>query len=232
MGVSSHPDETTIDVSACVVHVGKSASSPAIYVIDFPEHPFDIASVAAGRQSTIVTVPIGDWNANLTPWPAKGIYRGEPDFGGNAGQTLSGLVGEVIPAIEQAAGLAPERRAICGYSLGGLFALYAFAHDARFGACACLSGSVWYEGWVDYLRELEFEGSGRFAFLSIGSKEKHAAPKILHHVQDQMGECADILRAHGCAAEFVVKRGSHMSFVQERFDAGLTALDAFLAYHG
>lgn len=232
MGVSSHPDETTIDVSACVVHVGKSASSPAIYVIDFPEHPFDIASVAAGRESTVVSVPIGDWNANLTPWPAAGIYRGEPDFGGRAARTLGWLVDEAIPAIEQAEGLAPEKRAICGYSLGGLFALYAFAHDARFDACACLSGSVWYEGWVDYLRDLEFEGEGRFAFLSIGSKEKHAAPKILHHVQDQMGECADILRAHGCATEFSVKPGSHMSFVQERFDAGLSALDAFLAYDG
>lgn len=232
MGVSNRPSETMIDVGTCTVYKGKDASAPAIYVIDFPEHPFDIASVAAGRESAVVSVPIGDWNANLTPWPAKGIYRGEPDFGGHAAQTLGQLVDVTFPAIEQAAGLAPEKRAICGYSLGGLFALYAFVRDARFAACACLSGSVWYEGWVDYLRDLEFEGEGRFAFLSIGSKEKHAAPKILHRVQDQMGECADILRAHGCTAEFVVKPGSHMSFVQERFDAGLTALDAFLAYHG
>ena len=211
------------------IHRGTGgANAPVVYVIGSTEHPFELDGPASGRACTVVDLPVCDWNDSLTPWPAAGLYRGEPDFGGHAADTLAELIGETIPAVEQAEGLTPSRRAICGYSLGGLFALYAFAHGGMFDACACLSGSVWYEGWVDHLRELDFDGTGRFAFLSIGSKEKHAAPKILHHVQADMEECATILRAHGCEAQFVVSPGNHMSFVQERFDAGLSALDAFL----
>ena len=203
-------------------------SAPVVYVVDAAEHPFDIGGLVRGRACTVVKLPFRVWNDSLTPWPAPGLYRGEPDFGGQAALTLAELNERVIPEIESAEGLAPSARALCGYSLGGLFSLFAFTHSDAFAACACLSGSVWYEGWVDHLRELEFDGAGRFAFLSIGTKEKHAAPKILHHVQSDMEECATILRTRGCQAEFALGPGNHMSFVEERFEAGLCALEAFL----
>lgn len=213
-----------------LVHLGKTGSNaPVIYVIDMAEHPFDIDELANDSSCTIVKVCVRDWNASLTPWRAPGLYRGNEDFKGDAAITLAELVDEAIPSIEQAENLSPTKRAICGYSLGGLFSLYAFTHADEFSACACLSGSVWYEGWVDYMRQRAFDGTGRFAFLSIGSKEKHAAPKILHHVQDDMAACADILREHGCETQYVVGPGNHMSLVRERFDAGLSALDAYLS---
>ena len=205
------------------------ANAPVIYVVDMPEHPFDIDEVAAARTCTIVKVSVREWNDSLTPWRAPGLYRGNADFKGEADITLSELIGEAIPAIERMEGLSPAKRAICGYSLGGLFSLYAFTHANEFCACGSLSGSVWYESWVEHLRDLDFDSTGKFAFLSIGSKEKHAAPKILHHVQDDTEACANILREHGCETEYVVGPGSHMSFMKERFDAGLSALDAFLA---
>lgn len=52
------------------------------------------------------------------------------------------------------------KRAICGYSLGGLFALYAFVNDERFDACASISGSLWYQGWMGYLREAMGDPNG------------------------------------------------------------------------
>ena len=204
------------------------ADAPVIYVIDAVEYPFDIDEPASSRTCNIVKVAVREWNDSLTPWPAPGLYRGEPDFKGEAAITLTELIEEAIPAIEQAEGFSPTKRAICGYSLGGLFSLYAFTHANVFSACGCLSGSVWYENWVEHLRSLDFNGAGKFAFLSIGSKEKHAAPKILHHVQVDMEECASILREHCCETEFTVGSGNHMSFTKERFDAGLSALDSFL----
>ncbi len=219
-----------VDIERRKVYPGAGgAGAPVVYVVDMAECPFDIDEPARGRTCTIVKVCVHDWDDSLTPWPAPGLYRGDPDFKGEAAVTLAELVDEAIPAIEQAEGLVPVKRAICGYSLGGLFSLYAFSYADAFSACACLSGSVWYEGWVEHLRGLEFDGSGRFAFLSIGLKEKHAAPKILHSVQDNMEQCAAILREHGCEAEFVVGPGNHMSFGKERFDAGLTAIDSYFA---
>lgn len=218
-----------IDDTVCTVHMGSLGhSSPVVYLIDSPEHPFDVSSLADGRPCTLVTIPVRDWGDALTPWPAAGLYREEPDFGGHASATLSELLEKTIPSLEDTWGLSPSARAICGYSLGGLFSLYAFTHCDAFVACGCLSGSVWYEGWVDYLRKRELDVAGRFAFLSVGTKEKRGGNPLMRTVQRCMEACTDILRDHGCEVQYVTGPGNHLQFISERFDAGLSALDGFL----
>lgn len=206
---------------------------PVIYIIDMPEHPFGIDRILHGFRANIATVPVASWDDSLTPWPAPGLYRGDADFRGEATVTLSELVDHAVSAIERAEGLMPARRGICGYSLGGLFSLYAFTERDFFDALACLSGSVWYEGWIEHMRELGKNDrlshlQGKFAFFSIGSKGKKANPKILHRVEGNMGECAKICRSAGCKTEFAIGPGSHVQFHEERFEAGLKALDANL----
>lgn len=203
------------------------AAAPAIYVIDSIEHPFRIPH-AACPNSHVVTIPVRQWNDALTPWAAAGLYRGEPDFGGHANQTLAELVSEALPLADKTFGLAPRSHAICGYSLGGLFSLYALTSCDSFVACGCLSGSVWYEGWVDHLRRLDKDLAGTFAYLFIGTKEKRAARPILHGVQQNMGDCAHILSQHGCRVDYRTGPGNHMQHVPERFAAGLGAIDRFL----
>ena len=218
-----------IDIDSCEVFVGEGeASAPVIYVIDAVEHPFGVGELAKGRVCTLSRVAMRDWNDTLTPWPAPGLRRGDAGFGGRADATLGELVERVIPAIEREHGLSPARRAICGYSLAGLFALYALVNVSAIDACACLSGSVWYEGWVEYLRDASFDGDGRFVFLSVGAKEKRARQEAFKTVEANMGECAQILRERGCEVEFTVGPGGHMDHHRERFDAGLTALEARL----
>jgi predicted alpha/beta superfamily hydrolase len=208
-------------------------AGPVVYVIDEPEFPFDLARVAVGREASVVCVPVGDWGDNLTPWHAESAFRGRPDYGGHAAATLEWLTASAIPSLERGRHLSPSRRAICGYSLGGLFSLYSFAHAGEFDACGCISGSVWYPGWVDHLREVcaapGADLSGRFAFLSVGSREKHAPQPVLRSVEDNMGECARILRAGGCEVAFEVGPGSHMQHEVERYDLALSRLDEFLS---
>ena len=196
---------------------------PVIYVIDSPEHPMDVAAAAEGLRSRVVSVPVADWGGALTPWPAPALRPGEKGFGGGADKTLAALAQELDRA--------PGPHAICGYSLGGLFALYAFAREPRLAACACLSGSVWYEGWVDWLRANAPDCAGRYAFFSVGKKEKRAGLPF-RHVEEDLAACADILRARRCQVEVALGPGSHMQHVTERLAAGLAALDAFLAGAG
>lgn len=203
-------------------------TTPVIYVIDLPEHPFDIEEIARNRTVTIVKFPVQKWDDSLTPWPAPGLYKGDADFRGESEVTLAEIKDVVIPEIEKREHLKPAKRAICGYSLGGLFSLYAFSHDAFFQACGCLSGSVWYEGWLDHFENLEFDGTGRYAYFSLGKKECKANPPILHTVQDNMQRCYEIVREHGCQADFVIGPGNHMQHHQERFAAGFDALEEFL----
>ena len=190
-----------------------------IYVVDSQEHPLDVAAAAKGLRSRVVSVPVAEWGDALTPWPAPALRLGEKGFGGHADETLALLAA----ALDHA----PGPHAICGYSLGGLFALYAFAREPRLSACACLSGSVWYEGWVDWLRANAPEGSGRYAYFSVGKKEKRAGLPF-RHVEEDLAACAEILRARGCAVDVTLGPGNHMRHVAERLSAGLAALDAFL----
>ena len=190
-----------------------------IYVVDSQEHLLDVAAAAKGLRSRVVSVPVAKWGDALTPWPAPALRPGEKDFGGCADETLALLAA----ALDQD----PGPHAICGYSLGGLFALYSFVREPRLAACACLSGSVWYEGWVDWLRKNAPDCTGRYAYLSVGKKEKRAGLPF-RHVEDDLAACAEILRDRGCEVDVALGPGSHMQHVTERLAAGLASLDAIL----
>ena len=47
----------------------------------------------------LVVFQTKNWDDDLTPWPAKGIGRGQPDFGGLASQTLCWLTQRLIPDV-------------------------------------------------------------------------------------------------------------------------------------
>lgn len=215
--------------SRATYHGEAGPEAPVIYVIDLPYHPFDLTEATRGLRSTVIRLPMRNWNDSMTPWPASKIRDEEDDFGGDADTALAEMMHEAMPAIESAEGLSPASRAICGYSLAGLFSLYAFVRTNVFAACACLSGSLWYEGWVPYLRALDFDATGRYAYLSVGSREKKAPLPIMRTVQDDTQACSDVLREHGCRVDCVVGPGNHFQHQQGRFAAGLSALDLALA---
>lgn len=218
-----------VDTASCgVLKSGGAPTAPVIYVIDSLEHPFDLSFIQGEIASAVALVPVRSWNDALTPWVADGLYRGEPAFGSCAAKTLAELCRDVVPRLERNAGMRPRARAICGYSLGGLFALYSLVNAPLFDACACLSGSVWYEGWVDYLRRIDVGLAGKFAYLSIGTKEKRAARPILQAVQSNMEDCACILRSKGCDVHYQTGPGNHMQFIRERYLAGVKKLDCFM----
>lgn len=72
---------------------------------------------------TIVTITGMDWNDALTPWPAKGVFKKEKDFGGRAQDFLKELPGEYFLSIETTIGVKNAERTLVGISLSGLFAI-------------------------------------------------------------------------------------------------------------
>ena len=203
------------------------SQAPVIYVVDAPDHPFGAQAFEGGRTGSVIRVPVRTWQDACTPWPAEALYRGSEPFGGKAAETLVELR-DALPALEARWGIAPDRRAVCGYSLGGLFALHAFLHDPTWSACGCLSGSLWYEGWTEWMCESTPDLRGRYAYLSLGSKERRAARPLLKTVQERTEACVELLRDAGCAVDYRVVPGNHLSHVDERVSDGLAALDAWL----
>ena len=203
--------------------------APCIIFIDMAGHPFGIAS-AAPHNANVIGIKYDDWNDSLTPWKAPGLRGGDPDFGGHADETLRQLVEEIVPRETEIHGLSPPAYGIAGYSLGGLFSLYAFIRSGMFSAVSSMSGSLWYEGWIEYLRNLDFCGEGKKAFLSLGDREERSGCAILRTVRNRTEETAKILRSRGCETEVSIGSGTHFQCIKERLESGLAFLDDALVH--
>lgn len=93
---------------------------------------------------------VEDWNDALSPWPAPPVFGGH-GFGGHAEETLAYIQNTLIPECFTAHHLAEQTKImLCGYSLAGLFALWAGSQSERFSAVAGVSPSVWFPGCGDY----------------------------------------------------------------------------------
>lgn len=74
-------------------------------------------------------------------------------------------------------------------------ALYALCESRSFGLCGALSASLWYEGFLDYLRERAPRAGARRVYLSLGKKEEKVRSPRYARVGD------GVRQAHGLLAE-------------------------------
>lgn len=177
-------------------------------------------------ETTLVTIamPDPDWNAQLSPWEAPALFKKEPPFAGNADTYLHILTDSMMPEILAQAGLSPQHNLIAGYSLAGLFALYALWNTDRFHGGASISGSLWYPGFSAYLREKAPERKPDFVYLSLGDRECRARNPLLASVQEKTEEIAALLRNAGIPAVFELNPGGHTNQAAERTGKALMRL--------
>ena len=112
------------------------------------------------------------WQNDCTPWPAPALQKGGEAFGGKAQETLAFIREQLLPAVAARCELAPGPGGcmLAGYSLAGLFALWAGLTCTDFGAVASCSGSLWYDGWADFMETHRAKAPLR-VYLSLGSGE-------------------------------------------------------------
>ena len=109
-----------------------------------------------------------EWDRDYAPWPSDELH-GRP-IGGGGAALYREMVDVLLPAVKaRFDGL--EHVGVVGYSLGGLFALYAASQsDSPFDRAASVSGALWYEGFADYAADAPFPRLSR-AYLSLGRRE-------------------------------------------------------------
>lgn len=141
------------------------------------------------------------WNCDMSPWPAPSPFRGGEDFSGGGDAFLQTLLARL-----------PESDLptyLVGYSLAGLFALWALTKTAAFAGAACVSGSVWYPGFVPYLASNPPQGQR--VYLSYGAKE----PKTRNPAFQALPQCAadvqTLCAKAGLAVQLAVNPGGHGS---------------------
>ena len=111
----------------------------------------EVAAIAqSNRKYLFVAIPVESWNDALSPWEAPAVW-GKQGFGGKAADTLRFLTEQVVPTLKQQFNLPENVKIILGgYSLAGLFALWASTQTNLFYGVAATSPSVWFPDWMEF----------------------------------------------------------------------------------
>lgn len=123
---------------------------------------------------------VEDWNADFSPWEFK--LNKKMSFSGGGRKTLDWLMNDCVPCYEKEYSLM-GKRILCGYSLAGLFSLWAFYESQAFSGVISCSGSLWFGDWINY-SESHTAPQNSSIYLSLGDREEKARDRIMATVGD------------------------------------------------
>ncbi len=175
---------------------------------------------------SIVVIEDVNWNDDLTPWLAVGVFKKAKPFGGKAAAFLNKLTNEIIPEAERGLGIEDAERTLLGVSLSGLFAVWSAFHTDVFTNIISISGSLWYDGFVEWMKEQTPSPQLKKICMLLGEKEKNAKEKRMATVEERTHDAADILKAKSQATvtcELV--EGTHFSPILPRMERAMMALE-------
>ena len=115
----------------------------------------------------------------------------------------------------------PAYIAIAGYSLGGLFALYASYKTALFSKIASASASLWFPRFLDFAKREQFKRKSDAVYLSLGDAEAKAKNKTLASVQENTQMLFEHLKSKDVKAIFELNEGNHFSQCEKRMAKGI-----------
>ena len=130
----------------------------------------EVTAIAqSAHHFLFAAIPVENWNDALSPWEAPAVW-GKQGFGGKAADTLRFLMEQVIPTLKRQFRLPEDIKIILGgYSLAGLFALWASTQANLFCGIAAASPSVWFPGWMEF--EQQHPMQAQHVYLSLVTRK-------------------------------------------------------------
>ena len=170
------------------------------------------------RPFLLVAVPVENWNDDLSPWSAPPAW-GKHGFGGRAEDMLAWLE-QAVPSIRRQYSVKEDGKVILGgYSLAGLFALWAATQTNALYGVAAASPSVWFPGWAEY--EATHPIQAQRVYLSLGDREEHTKNQTMAAVGDNIRALHSALTRRGADCTLEWNAGGHFK------DADLRTARAF-----
>ena len=228
-------------ISGLSIHTQMSsvAGAPIVYLLG---DVADNSPIQIPESVSLVNVGVDLWEENFSPWCAPRVFAKGPNFGDGAQKTLDTLINQVIPWTESELTESPAYRMLVGYSLAGLFSLWAGVsqqvargcqHDATaphvdapattFQRVGAVSGSFWFPGLLDYVDQQLSGGAVGLthAYLSLGDREARTPNPQIMHVQENAELLASKLENAGVTSTFELNRGNHFQNVEGRMQKAL-----------
>ena len=179
-----------------------------IHVPDGMEEEAEMIRRLSGRRFRLLAVKV-DWFRDLSPWRAPAV-SGNTAFGDGAEETLERIL--------KLTGEPGKRYILGGYSMGGLFALWAACRTDAFSAIAAASPSVWFPGFAEYMTSGEIR-TGR-VYLSLGDREEKNRNPVMATVGDRIREIHAWLQSRDVPCCLEWNPGNHFMDLEERMAKG------------
>lgn len=199
-------------------------SQSIVYTVMDGEEAQAVWAMLEEPKPALAAISGVDWNRELSPWPALKVFRGGEDFSGGGPALLKTLTTQIVPRVEAQLGFIPVSRAIAGYSLAGLFALWSAFQTDVFDRAASISGSLWFDGFWDYMKSTALPSGLRQVYLSLGNREKNARNQRMAAVEDCTHRTEELLRGWGIPTIFEMNPGGHFQDVPDRIARGINHL--------
>ena len=212
------------EIEEVKLHVYRSNVKDAttIYFLDGDqfEEPFNHWIRKHQPALNFVLINANNRTDDYTPWPLQASETMPMDFGGKAAEHLKFITTKVIPFCESEYGFASsaDKRAIGGYSLGGLFSFYAAVNTDLFGTVLSCSSSLWYPDFLAYLKEHPFKAPHPKLYMSVGDEEGLTATNLTNHQIPNTMMLKDLLEPKFQPGDFkfTLEEGNHGNNISGR----------------
>ena len=123
-------------------------------------------------------------------------------------------------------GIEDAERTLLGVSLSGLFAVWAAFNTDAFANIISISGSLWYDGLVEWMKEQTPSSQLKRVCMLLGEKEKNAKEKRMSTVEERTLVAADILKEKSQATiVFEHVEWTHFSPILPRMERAMMTLE-------
>ena len=165
-----------------------------------------------------------NWDHDMTPWYCPPIRENNPPCTGGADDYLNLLLTKILPEARAMLPGSPRFIGIAGYSLAGLFALYAMYRCDAFDRAASISGSLWFPEFREYVLTHEMGKKPDKLYLSLGDKEARTGNMLLKTVQDNTEQIVSYYRQLGLDVTWELNPGNHFRDAALRSAKGIRAI--------
>ena len=212
----------TIEQKRVDIYPSAKPGSPVIYLNTFSNAVNSVYKnlMALGCPDfCLVAVSQLKWDHDMTPWYMGPISKHDTPCTGGADDYLKLLLDEIMPEAEALLPGAPAWRGLAGYSLAGLFALWASTQTDLFYGVAAASPSVWFPDWMEFEQQRPIQT--QHIYLSLGDKEEHTKNAVMAVVGDNIRTLHSRLAERGADCTLEWNSGGHFK------DADLRTARAF-----
>jgi predicted alpha/beta superfamily hydrolase len=158
----------------------------------------EIKRLTNDKEFLLIAFKANDWNKDLSPYKAPAVF-GKDDFGNGASNTLKEIL-DMCNDLNKA-------YVIGGYSLAGLFAIWAACNTHLFKGVVGASPSLWFPNFINYMKENNINTD--HVYLSLGDKEEKTKNPVMSKVGICIKDAYEILKNNNIDVTFEWNEGNH-----------------------